>query len=308
MVKEGGVDVGAISSVDTQVVGDEKERVDLAAFDADGHERILLEAKFWADLTDHQPVTYLRRLNRSIPSVLLFVVPNSRAEGLWIEILDRSESKMSINPLIRDGELRVAAVGNNSSRMMLTSWSHLLGVLAQNCDQETKSDLAQLLGLAEKMEKEMFIPWEERDFSREMPAKLQGLRQVIDGAITRGDEQRWIGEQNSSHPRGIEYGRYLWLSGVGVWFGVDFRSWSELGTSPLWAQLKNDDLPDKEKTLRRFARDKSIVKYRMFDDYHYFPITLPAQQDLSRAITSVLVQLNRIARLIDPTVPTYERG
>ena len=57
MVSEGANDVGEIVSARTEVTGEENERVDLVGFDADGDERVLVEAKFWAGLTDNQPKT-----------------------------------------------------------------------------------------------------------------------------------------------------------------------------------------------------------------------------------------------------------
>lgn len=57
MVSEGADDVGEIVSARTEVTGEENERVDLVGFDADGDERVLVEAKFWAGLTDNQPKT-----------------------------------------------------------------------------------------------------------------------------------------------------------------------------------------------------------------------------------------------------------
>lgn len=53
-----------IESVKTEVTGEEGERVDLVGFDKQGSERVLIEAKFWAGLTEHQPNTYIERLRR----------------------------------------------------------------------------------------------------------------------------------------------------------------------------------------------------------------------------------------------------
>jgi hypothetical protein len=46
-----------------QVSGDDDARPDLVARDDQGTQRLLIEAKFWAGLTEHQPVTYLERLS-----------------------------------------------------------------------------------------------------------------------------------------------------------------------------------------------------------------------------------------------------
>src|SRR4051812_11464475 len=65
----------------TQSVGEHEERPDLVGQTRDGVELLLLEAKFWASLTENQPVTYLKRLPPG--GILLFVVPEARIPSTW---------------------------------------------------------------------------------------------------------------------------------------------------------------------------------------------------------------------------------
>ena len=52
--------------------------------------RILGENKFWAGLTDAQPVAYLEALpGRRASSVLVFIGPHQRMYGLWGELRDK---------------------------------------------------------------------------------------------------------------------------------------------------------------------------------------------------------------------------
>lgn len=56
--------------------------------------RVFIENKFWAGLTDNQPVTYLRQLaSYTQPSVLLMVVPEAREHVLWRELRRRLEDQ-----------------------------------------------------------------------------------------------------------------------------------------------------------------------------------------------------------------------
>ena len=78
--------------METEVIGEKNDRVDLVGFDEHGDESALIEVKFWAGLTDNQPVTYLERLRTDDkPAVLLFVAPRARLETLWPEVLRRAE-------------------------------------------------------------------------------------------------------------------------------------------------------------------------------------------------------------------------
>ena len=302
-----GVEVDPLSRFQTEAIGEQSERVDLVCYDRDGTERVLVETKFWADLTDNQPNTYLDRLNKNVPSALVFVVPVSRVEALWPEILSRCRKNLRVVPVQSDGNIRVAALGNRPGSLMLTSWGYLLNEMTEGCGEKIKSDIEQLRGLTETMEHEKFIPLESGDLSSEIPTKLRGLRLVVDGAIDRAREQDWIREQEGKIAQSVEYGRYIYLSEVGVWFGVDFESWKNQGTTPLWVHLNEEHLPDDEAVLRRFKRNKTIPMHKAFESYCYFPIDLPVGNDLTAVITSVVEQLNGIARLINRSMPKYRR-
>ena len=58
-----------------QATGDNKERPDMAGIDAGGNEIILCEMKFYAGLTDNQPLGYIDRLVTNNGKGLIFVCP-----------------------------------------------------------------------------------------------------------------------------------------------------------------------------------------------------------------------------------------
>ena len=57
-----GIDLAESLHFRTQVTGDDATRPDLVGKDQAGREVLLIEAKFWAGLTENQPVSYLERL------------------------------------------------------------------------------------------------------------------------------------------------------------------------------------------------------------------------------------------------------
>ena len=61
-----------------QTEGDALARPDLTGRDAQGQDVVLMEAKFWAGLTDNQPNTYIGMLTNEVPSTLCFLVPQGR--------------------------------------------------------------------------------------------------------------------------------------------------------------------------------------------------------------------------------------
>ena len=131
LLRAGGAEIGPISRVETQVTGEEGERPDLVGFDDSGAKRLLIEAKFWAGLTESQPVAYLRQLPQGKPSALLFVAPATRNETLWPELRRRVEEAkdIALGPASKEAGLLSATAGGGR-RLMLTSWKALLGSMA----------------------------------------------------------------------------------------------------------------------------------------------------------------------------------
>ena len=122
VLRTGGAEVGKIARVRTQASGAKRTQPDLAGFDQCGAERVLIEAKFGARLTENQPVAYLKRLPENQGSVLLFVAPAARIESLWTDLCRLvTEAKIELVPGPEEATLRWAVAGGER-RLMLTSW------------------------------------------------------------------------------------------------------------------------------------------------------------------------------------------
>ena len=148
-VLQGGVEgLSSIERVLTQVTGDTGARPDLVGFDKEGKERVLIEAKFWAGLTENQPNGYLERLPSDGPSALLFVAPETRRNTLWTELLRRLNTDL-MDESEGDG-LRSGRVGDCDRYLVLTSWRSLLGQMANQSseagDSSAQIDIRQLQG------------------------------------------------------------------------------------------------------------------------------------------------------------------
>lgn len=306
LLRHAGVDIESILNCETEVGHEAKGRADIVAYDSNGRERVLVEVKFWAKLTDHQPNSYLARLETRAPSALLFLCPETRMEQLWAEILGRCDRKFGVVEVSSGGSIRAADIGKGTRKLMLTSWQHLLTTIADGCSEQDKQNIAQLEGLVAYMEKDRFIPWEEADLQGDIPRKIQGLRRLIIDTVESGKRGNWgIAEQSTKVSTSIDCGQYLFLGGVGVWFGVDFGTWAEHGDSPLWVQLSQEDLPQDGMALQRIKRNRTIRKYLVAEHYYHFPIDLPVGEDVSSVVSSVVKQLNGIARLIDSGTNRY---
>ena len=169
-----------------QVEGDALARPDLTGRDAQGRNIVLVEAKFWAGLTDNQPNTYLEMLADDVPSTLCFLVPQERVTSLWPEICNRvSDTGFNIT-MEHDGEYKSASLSGNK-HLLMTTWATVLKAIeigaTSSGETLTLSDVSQLRGLCEEQEAEGFLPIRPGEFGPESPRRIVGLMNVIDQVI-----------------------------------------------------------------------------------------------------------------------------
>ena len=142
-------------------LGHEDSRPDLTIHDRDGRARAFVENKFWAGLTDAQPVSYLRDLPKDLPSALVFVVPEQRVTTVWNELKVRcSQAELEWQDAPSKRTVICARVGGKT--ILITSWKYVLeGLLdaARSRGHDTIShDILQLQGLTSRMDLGAFLP------------------------------------------------------------------------------------------------------------------------------------------------------
>ena len=307
MLSVGGVEIAALGKVRTQPSGERGERPDLSVEDAHGTERVLIEAKFWAALTDNQPVSYLKRLSDSVPSALMFVVPVLRMETLWPEVCRLSrDAGYSVLPDSETGGLRSAAVNESGLRLMLTSWAALLNAMSAQSsgDPGMLADIQQLRGLTEQMDSEAFLPLRSEEFAPWFARRMRQLPGLIDDATDRARELGWVStERLARTPLTSGYGRYIRLAGVYARFDINFDHWAERGDIPLWLWLYNVNDLDEEAIgdrLSTYALEKTGAE--LSDDW-VLPIILPTGEEYETVLRAVVNTLVDVGRAINPDGP-----
>ena len=275
--------------------------------DANGTERVLIEAKFWAALTDNQPVSYLDRLSGSVPSVLMFVVPLQRMETLWPEVCRLSrEAGYRVSPDSETGDLRSAVVNESGPRLMLTSWAALLNAMSAQSsgDPGVLSDIQQLRGLTEQMDSEAFLPLRSEEFAPWFARRMRQLPGLIDDATDRARELGWVStERLARTPLTSGYGRYIQLAGVYARFDINFNHWAERGDTPLWLWLYNVNDLDEEAIgdrLATYALEKTGAE--LSDDW-VLPIILPTGEEYEAVLRAVVDTLVAVGGAINPDGP-----
>jgi hypothetical protein len=223
---------------------DGSSRPDMWGKDEEGKPHVFIENKFWAGLTENQPVSYLRILaKQSHATALLVVVPQAREQTVWRELSHRLE-KEGISATERGssaGVVRSVTTGIGPI-LALTSWTKLLSFLEHEVaeDNDAKSNLLQLRALCEAVESDSFVPISAEEVSdQRTPTLILQLsaiwKSAVEVAVTEGalNLARLMPQADASRT-----GRYAYFGNersIGVWIGIHFALWKAHGGTPLWA-------------------------------------------------------------------------
>jgi hypothetical protein len=298
---------------ETQEATESGSRPDIIGKDSGGNTWILLEAKYWAGLTDAQPVDYLKRLPEA-GGVLLFVAPSQRIDSLWIELLHRvhgadmasTSGKSHVN-----SDNRFTKLGNRV--LALTSWRTLLacilgGVEAAD-DRPSVSNVQQLAALCEEMDSVGFVPMSSEELTSTIGRRIIQFGKMASDLTDRlvSDGYASVQGLRAAGANG-KYGRYLRLKGAyGSYLHFNADRWTTSGKSPIWLGIGGSDFK------RSSIVDDAIVKAGILDwsdisasdNNCYVPIYLTSGTVLDELLESATAQLHAIIRalpVIEPDV------
>ncbi len=245
VVRSGVCQVNPITVVKTQMIGSDGTCPDLVGFDETGAERVLIEVKFWAELTPHQPNRYLKRLPDDGPAVVMFLVPEERVQLLWPRLKDRLRKEFGA--LIEtDSERQSVRLKGTQKHLLIASWGGLLDSMAARTVEYDEpgvgAEIRQLRTLAKYADNGAFKPIRSGEqFGRDSEVRLRQFKRLIDAATERGISGEWASRKGlRAVTRSYGYGRYISLDGYNraiVWFGVNLDRFAIKGDTPLWVEL-----------------------------------------------------------------------
>ncbi len=162
-------------------------RPDMWGF-AGGQLSVFVENKFWAGLTDNQPVSYLKQLaTYPQPTVLLVIAPAARQQALWRELNYRLSAD-GISTVVRAPTAAVTCSADTQLGpiLALTSWENVLSVLEHECSHNpnARNDLLQLRALCDSTDADAFIPFSRSEFSdQRAPAFIFQLGIIVQATV-----------------------------------------------------------------------------------------------------------------------------
>lgn len=206
----------------SQNVGEKLERPDISGFDDDGKERIIFEAKFWASLTESQPIEYLNRLVDN--SVLIFVCPTLRVRPIYSELLRRMHTA---SLKFQQNDSTNSIILFDYKHILIKTWDEVLGTiriqLLQENNHQLLSDIDQIIGFCEIIDKNAFLPIQSEELSPQIPKRINSYYVVVDKIVS---EIKKTGKFNTDRlkvtPQTWGYRRYVRVYNFGISIDLNF--------------------------------------------------------------------------------------
>ena len=293
VIQSGVRRVNAVTSVESQVIQADGTRPDLVGFDETGMERVLIEVKYWAELTPNQPNGYVNRLPDDGPALVMFLVPEERIQSLWPELQGRMSKEFG--PITEtESERRCVRVGDTQKHLMIASWGGLLDSMAARtgdyAEAGFETEIRQLRSLAKYADEGAFKPVRSgEEFGADSEKRKRQYKRLVDASTERGIEQEWASRKGlNATPRTYGYGRYVRLRGTVVWFGINLERFERTGETPLWVDCYEylRDMPSE-------ARDTLGMQ-----DLQWAPVTLKRDVEYPEILDGVVDSLKQIADVL----------
>jgi hypothetical protein len=303
---QSGVTLSQDLSFKTQAGGEDGSIPDLVARDA-AQEVAIIEAKFWAGLTERQPNRYFDRLPAS-SGLLVFIAPAMRFESLWRELLCRcKEGGREIEGEECYGaDWRVARIAGGR-RLALTSWRATLQVLYAGLQQAgeaaSASDVLQLQGLADRMDAEAFLPLTSEELTSTLGTRIMQFCKLVDDAVERLAAEQ-LAQPFGNPRRGPDhyYGRSFRLHEIGCCLYFAPWYWSRHG-GPIWLHFQNT--PAVHDALRPLGQE-TPPRLVVNEWGVYVPIALPICVDRDAVLAAMQRQICCVAERVKDVPPAGE--
>lgn len=277
VMQECGLDLPELTYA-SQASGEKLERPDISGRSDSGKECLLVEAKFWASLTDNQPNEYLKRLSDN--SVLMFICPDLRIRSLWDELKKRLSESNETSEL---NESKHIAKLNGNKCLIIKSWSDILSAVKYQIVAENNlpaiSDVDQIIGFCETIDNDTFLPITSDELSPGHAKRIISFYRLVDKLVDELKKHPFVSTKGlNSTGQAWGYRRYCKIYNIGVSADLNFEYWSQFADTPFWLGLyeinENGDWVKSNTFLERVKKAVSELNLQVYpkDHFPYFPL------------------------------------
>jgi hypothetical protein len=288
---------------------DDQSTPDLVGFDEGNRPIFICESKFWAGLTENQPITYLEQLERAAGHLLLIIGPSKRINILWAELTRRVKSAgYHLEQKEQNSKHVETALINGKYVLAFASWQSLLSVLSlalqAEGEQTILGDLKQLQGLCDQMDSSAFLPLRSQELTSNIGQRISHYCDLVDESIARlgRDGICKLEGLRASGSRGW-YGRYVHIHHYGCLLQFNANFWAKYSSTPIWLSIQ--DTSGEKWGYAANARIK-LARYeqgnptRLFQDGDLLlvPIYLPVGVEKAEVIGAIYQQVKELYSLL----------
>jgi hypothetical protein len=199
----------------------------------------------------------------------------------------------------------------NNKQIVIKSWSQVLETirfqLIQDRNQELLSDLDQIIGFCEIVDKDSFLPIQDTDLSPSIPKRVNSYYLLADKVV---DELKRIGfantEKLNATPQKFGYTRYFHLTtGRDAAFYVHFELWEKNADTPFWLRLYdsiNGKWCVREQTIKKlkeYAHSKGLTFFETNKREFYLPVYPLQSASEEEVVTNLVSTLQEIFHYVD---------
>jgi len=270
---------------------------DIEGHGEDGATRVIVEAKFWAGLTAHQPVTYLERLDSKAPSLLLFVVPTRREQPVWQKLVERT-AEAGFTGL---SDHRTLLWTSNERTMAVVSWDQVVSSLRHELQSPRNdaglADLLQLEGLCAYQDETQFIPLSSEELTGSIGRRIGDLVSLVSDLGERLRTEGMASMQGLAKSASQDYiGRYASLKGWEVLLHLNWGRWSSQYPTPIWLQITDRRARTNVEmcaALDAMVADQDIEIF-IDESAIQFPIPIPFGSERDEVLDAAVDRVRRI--------------
>ena len=285
---------------------------DVTIYDQEGRLRVFVENKFWAGLTQAQPVSYLQTLSNDFATALIFVVPYQRVPTVFDELKERCEASklVWVGTQNESGEIRRASVDDKN--LLVMSWNcvliQLLDAVHSEGMDEVRADILQLRGLTDSMNLGAFLPLQDDEpNNQELPNRLLNYIGLISPIVNELchlglADVKGLTWASSAHSTG----RYLKICAprkFSSWLGYHLEWWRDEGISPIWCEIYDGGLEAKLNANHYQEMPELFRVIKIKPGSMRFPVRLKTGVEREKVIAHCVSQIEQIATNVLSNIP-----
>jgi len=257
-------------------------RPDVTGLDKNGHKSIIIEGKFWANLTPNQPVNYLKEL--ADDGKILFLAPDKRIGSLELDIEKRLNGK--------------------NDKVVICSWKKFLDLIDKennkNHNHHLASDLIQIKELCLKMDTEGMPPLSLSDLDPMNGRVATQFSDVVDECnpiIREWKHSEFKGTKTTSSKYG--HGFYFRGYNFGCFLCFDSHKWFVRDNhTPIWLSI-NDHEWNKSEKISHALNDFDSTNSYSSDYSSDYGIVLQAGMDKNQVVNHIVNKVKEVLEYLN---------